>query len=296
MKIGWLKKNQRHFFVDMDPFLMLERLDIPGYFALAASKTDAAGAQELPAGLLLAVMKADRLVIEWIYVRKEFRMRGIGDGLMQAAFTVARQNGIRQVSAYVNEEWGRELVCPNEGLFLDAYGFTEKQPLAGERLTSIRELSEQLPRTNVTASRGIMVPLQQLTRTQEEDALASLCALPQAQMLYPPVKGKALLDDELSVLLKSRGEVCGGLLIQCIARTRYELIGGKLTQTKEQVLYPVYLCAETDDEAYMLFDAALQAAVKKYSKDTEVHILPELFRMQDRQSYGACAMWTRSSH
>ena len=63
------------FFVDMDPFLMLERMDIPGYFALAASETDEAGAQELPAGLLLCAMKKSSLVIEWIYVRKEFCMQ-----------------------------------------------------------------------------------------------------------------------------------------------------------------------------------------------------------------------------
>lgn len=281
MKIGLLNKDQRQLFVDMDPFLVLERMDLPGYFALAATETDEAGEQELPAGLMLCAKTESGLIIEWIYVQKAFRMRGIGDRLMETALTIARQNEWEYVEAYVNEEWGRELVCPGEELFLDAYGFTEKRPLPGEWLTSIRALSEQEHFKKVSEHGKIVVPLQQMTRAQAEEAYVALSALPQASMLYPPVDGKAFLDDELSFLLRSQGEVNGGLLLQCISRNQYEIVDGKVIQTKEQILYPVYLCAETIDDAKLLISAALRAAGKKYPKDTEIHVIVRTDRYRD---------------
>ena len=49
MKIGRLTKEQVDFFADMDPLLMLERLEFPNCFALAATETDMQTLEELPA-------------------------------------------------------------------------------------------------------------------------------------------------------------------------------------------------------------------------------------------------------
>ena len=54
--------------------------------------------------------------------------------------------------------------------------------------------------------------------------------------------GKAFLDDELSFLLRSQGEVNGGLLLQCISRNQYEIVDGKVIQTKEQILPDDVIC------------------------------------------------------
>ena len=53
MKIGRLTKEQIDFFADMDPLLMLERLEFPNCFALAATETDMQTREELPAGLMI---------------------------------------------------------------------------------------------------------------------------------------------------------------------------------------------------------------------------------------------------
>ena len=274
MKIGILMKEQRELFVDMDPFLMMERLELPGYFAMAATEFDEEENSELPAGLMIGEILSDKLIIEWIYVQNEFRNRGIAAQLLDAAFTIARKNNLPTVCAYLSEEWGRELVCPSEEVFLEAYGFGNRSSLAGEWLTNLRALSEQEYFQQSTDNLPIVTPLQQLISSQARTALDALAGKEDAVMLCPINGQQALFDEELSFLLSSKGEIKGGILVKCLSRNRNEVREGKVVLlAKEKVLYPVLLCASSESEQQALLSAALQAAMKKYAKDTEVHIL-----------------------
>ena len=274
MKIGILMKEQRELFVDMDPFWMMERLELPGYFAMAAAEFDEEENSELPAGLMIGEILSDKLIIEWIYVQNEFRNRGIAAQLLDAAFTIARKNNLPTVCAYLSEEWGRELVCPSEEVFLEAYGFGNRSSLAGEWLTNLRALSEQEYFQQSTDNLPIVTPLQQLISSQARTALDALAGKEDAVMLCPINGQQALFDEELSFLLSSKGEIKGGILVKCLSRNRNEVREGKVVLlAKEKVLYPVLLCASSESEQQALLSAALQAAMKKYAKDTEVHIL-----------------------
>lgn len=274
MKIGILMKEQRELFVDMDPFWMMERLELPGYFAMAATEFDEEENSELPAGLMIGEILSDKLIIEWIYVQNEFRNRGIAAQLLDAAFTIARKNNLPTVCAYLSEEWGRELVCPSEEVFLEAYGFGNRSSLAGEWLTNLRALSEQEYFQQSTDNLPIVTPLQQLISSQARTALDALAGKEDAVMLCPINGQQALFDEELSFLLSSKGEIKGGILVKCLSRNRNEVREGKVVLlAKEKVLYPVLLCASSESEQQALLSAALQAAMKKYAKDTEAHIL-----------------------
>lgn len=274
MKIGILMKEQRELFVDMDPFWMMERLELPGYFAMAATEFDEEENSELPAGLMIGEILSDKLIIEWIYVQNEFRNRGIAAQLLDAAFTIARKNNLPTVCAYLSEEWGRELVCPSEEVFLEAYGFGNRSSLAGEWLTNLRALSEQEYFQQSTDNLPIVTPLQQLISSQARTALDALAGKEDAVMLCPINGQQASFDEELSFLLSSKGEIKGGILVKCLSRNRNEVREGKVVLlAKEKVLYPVLLCASSESEQQALLSAALQAAMKKYAKDTEVHIL-----------------------
>ena len=274
MKIGILMKEQRELFADMDPFWMMERLELPGYFAMAATEFDEEENSELPAGLMIGEILSDKLIVEWIYVQNEFRSRGIGAQLLDAAFTIARKNNLPTVCAYLSEEWGRELVCPSEEVFLEAYGFGNRSSLAGEWLTNLQALSEQEYFQQPTDDLPIVTPLQQLTRSQAKTALDTLAGKEDAAMLCPINGQQASFDEELSFLLSSKGEIKGGILVKCLSRNRNEVREGKVVLlAKEKVLYPVLLCASSESEQQALLSAALQAAMKKYAKDTEVHIL-----------------------
>ena len=62
--------------------------------------------------------------------------------------------------------------------------------------------------------------------------------------------------------------------MKCLSRNRNEVRDGKVVLlAKEKVLYPIMFAASSESEQQALLSAALQAAMKKYAKDTEVHIL-----------------------
>lgn len=274
MKIGRLSREQIDFFADMDPLLMLERLEFPNCFALAATETDMQTGEELPAGLMVCAKSDDRLIIEWIYVAPSYRMQGIGEQMLVAAFDIAKQQQLPEICAYVNREFGREMVCPDEEKFLGDHLFDKEQQLPGEWLTDLRTLSEQPYFKQQKEWLPIVTPLQQLTRAKLREALDSLASLEGAAMLYSAADAGAYLDEELSFLLSAKGEIRGGILVQCISRNLYETVDDTLVSAgKEQVLSPVYFCAQSVQEEKALLFAAMQAAVKKYAPDTEVHII-----------------------
>lgn len=274
MKIGRLTKEQIDFFADMDPLLMLERLEFPNCFALAATETDMQTREELPAGLMVCAKSDDRLIIEWIYVAPSYRMQGIGEQLLVAAFDIAKQQQLPEICAYVNREFGREMVCPGEEAFLGDHLFNKEQQLPGEWLTDLRTLSENPYFKQQKEQLPFVTPMQQLTRAKMREALDSLASLEGAAMLYSAAEAGAYLDEELSFLISAKGEIRGGILVQCISRNLYETVDDTLVQAgKEQVLCPVYFCAQSKQEEKALLLAVRQAAEKKYAPDTEVHII-----------------------
>lgn len=274
MKIGRLTKEQIDFFADMDPLLMLERLEFPNCFALAATETDMQTREELPAGLMICAKSDERLIIEWIYVAPSYRMQGVGEQLLVEAFDIAKQLQLPEICAYVNREFGREMVCPGEEEFLKDHLFDKEQQLPGEWLTDLRTLSEQSYFKQQKERLPFVTPLQQLTRAKMREALDSLASLEGAAMLYSAAEAGAYLDEELSFLISAKGEIRGGILVQCISRNLYETAGDTLVQAgKEQVLYLVYFCAQSEQDEKALLLATMEAAEKKYAPDTEVHII-----------------------
>ena len=274
MKIGRLTKEQIEFFADMDPLLMLERLEFPNCFALAATETDMQTQEELPAGLMICAKSDERLIIEWIYVAPSYRMQGVGEQLLVAAFDIAKQLQLPEICAYVNREFGREMICPGEEEFLKDHLFDKEQQLPGEWLTDLQTLSEQNYFKQQKELLPFVTPLQQLTRAKLREALDSLATLEGAAMLYSAADAGAHLDEELSFLISAKGEIRGGILVQCISRNLYETACDTLVLAgKEQVLCPVYFCAQSEQEEKALLFAAMEAATKKYAPDTEVHII-----------------------
>ena len=54
MRITRLERDQRGFVLDLDPLMMLDRLEFPNAFALLAIESDAQTNDDLPAGPLIA--------------------------------------------------------------------------------------------------------------------------------------------------------------------------------------------------------------------------------------------------
>lgn len=274
MKIVRLTREHRAFFLDMDPFLMMERLEFPGSFALAAleEKEDIKG--DLPAGLMICSLGEDRLMIEWLCVAAEFRTQGVGEQLLIAAFEAAERGGLQTVCAYMNQAYGRELVCPYEEQYLKERLFASGQELPGEWITDIRTMAAHPYLKQKPDILSQAYALRVLSAAKLREGIAVLAGMKTVAMLYPVSGNSALFDPDLSFLLLRGDEVCGGVLVQSVVASGNEIRGDVSTPvTQEYTLYPVLFCATSEREACFLLVNALQAAEKKYAPDTDIHVI-----------------------
>lgn len=273
MKISRLTKEQRLFFLELDPLKMMERLDFPGSFALVATETDESTMEDIPAGLMICSTREDSLIVEWLCVAGAYRTQNIGEKLLLAAFDAAEQGQIGRVYAYINSEDGRELLCQGEELFFKERLFVNESELPGEWQTDLKELSAQ-PYFRQKLPDGFMaVPLAKLTTAQAREAAALLAGQKRTSMLYPVTGQSSYLEAELSFVTLNKGRMSGGLFVQRVSRQNYELLGGLPVQNDVDVLYPVLFCAGSEPEARALLLNSLRAARQKYVHDTPVRVI-----------------------
>lgn len=57
MKISRMTREQKDFFLDMDPLMMMDRLDFPNTFALIATLQNEEAGEDIPAGLMICSLQ-----------------------------------------------------------------------------------------------------------------------------------------------------------------------------------------------------------------------------------------------
>lgn len=57
MKISRMTREQKDFFLDMDPLMMMHRLDFPNTFALIATLQNEEAGEDIPAGLMICSLQ-----------------------------------------------------------------------------------------------------------------------------------------------------------------------------------------------------------------------------------------------
>lgn len=275
MKIFRLTKKDGELFLDMDPLFMMERLEFPGAFALAATVEQEGVNGDIPAGLAICMDTGKSIIVQWICVAAKFRKQGIGEHMLAAIYDTAVQLNYTTVSAYINKEYGRDLICQGEEKYLRDRLFAETKPLAGEWVTDIGSLKNIAISANKKTEAGNMkaVPLRVLPPGDRRAALRILSHKKYAASLYP-IDGKLeYLDLDVSCLLYDGDELSGGLLVQRVERVNTQLQGGTIKKYMENVLYPVCMCIESASGIKMLLAAVILAAEDKYSADSQVHVL-----------------------
>ena len=257
MKIIKLTKQQQRLFSWMDPFLVLERLEFPGSFALAATESADDEEAELPAGLMICHFKTDRLVIDWLWIAEQFRQQGIGDALLSAAVAIAEQRKLKYVSADMRMEFGQELICLGAEDYFGEHLFQKVQELPGEWMTSLQRLSMN-PYLKMKPKMTYDVELiNSLDQSKLRNVVAGFSKTPGVQMLYPVAGEESRLEQNVSCVIRDKDTICGGLMIQAVGNT----------------LYPVLLAARSLEEANALMHYSLIAALKKYHKPMDVRII-----------------------
>lgn len=268
-----LKKGQGIYFQQMDPLMYLERLDIPGYFALGAIIEDEKNRIDKPVGLMICLAVSDGLVIEWLGISEDYRLQGFGEEMLVKAFEIANENGLENLYAYFCGEYGRELVCDRDETYFRERLFAKEKKLSGEWLTDLRTL-ERLPYMNKKVDvLHKAIPLSTMNANEVRNALSILDEKEEGAKVYS-VKGKRqILDLDLSLVMYDGDRVCAGLLVQCINSTYDEYVNEQIENIKRQTLYPVYFWCEAKEDEKNLLYCSLLIALRKYKKDTPVRIM-----------------------
>lgn len=273
MKISRMTREQKDFFLDMDPLMMMDRLDLPNTFALIATQQNKVIGEDIPAGLMICSLKRRMLVIEWLCVAAAFRMQGIGEQLLVSAFDMASEGKLENIYAYINDEYGRDLICAGQENYFRERLFEREQILPGEWLTDLRTLALQpFFRRNPAASLQA-VSFRKLSTTMIRDGVAKLAKMKESAMLYAINGRMDLFDADLSFFLMDGEKICGGLLVQCVKRSLPDVHAEVPVYLTENVLYPVLFCAGSEAEASTLLLSSIKAATEKYALDTDVHVI-----------------------
>ncbi len=273
MRIAQLEKDQRGLVLDLDPLMMMDRLDFPDAFALIAVESDQKTRAARPVGLLIAHRAQELLLIDWLYIEHAHRMRGIGEQLLIAAFEYAAGSKIERLGAYFNDEFGRDAICSGDRNYFDEHLFMETQLLAGEWHMDLQQLAVQ---TNLL--RKIKTPLRvevlrNLRVEQANEVANQLLLAKQCETLYPIRKEAHFCDPDVSVILLDGDRLQGGLFVQCIERNAPRIERRAIIRTREHILYPMLCCAASDAEVAIMAAAALETALVKYKMNTQLHII-----------------------
>lgn len=273
MRISRLTKEQREYFQSMDPLMMMERLEFPGSFALAAIAEDEKSKKDIPAGLMICTIQKKDIRIDWMFVAAEYRTQGVGEALLLQVLDAAIAGGFTTVSAYFNEEYGRELICNGEEKFFRERMFYEERALPGEWVTDVKTLASQ----NISHKKPEEVPyIQSLQRVPVEVVKKGILSLAESEEndgLYDIVRARELFDRELSFLVLEKDRAVGGILVQHISTDYFDIQEGNIVKKTKETLYPVFWYGRNEQEERELLNAFVQAAKKKYSPDTDVHIV-----------------------
>ena len=273
MKITQITQEHREYFLSMDPLMMMEYLDYPHTFGLAAIVEDEESEKNIPAGLAIVTMMPDSLMIHWMCVEEEYRIQGIGEQLLAKIFDIAEERGNDTISAYFNQMFGRDMFCAGEEEYFRQRLFEEEKEFPGEWLTDLRTLLNlpQWKQEGTTSRKAFLLSKLPSYRWREY-----LSLFPEAESKIP------FADLELSPLLYDGDRACGILLVQQVKMDYYDLENENLIKRTKEVLCPIYLQAESLEDSKALVKAVLAAAKEKCSPETEVHII---IRQMKKEEY-----------
>ena len=103
MKFVHVDMELAGYFFSLDPFNCLNKLVLPGCFALGAFQETERGDE--PVSLIICQDIDDRLVIHWMYTLPGFRGSAIGSRLLILAFEEATARGVIDVAARISDEY-----------------------------------------------------------------------------------------------------------------------------------------------------------------------------------------------
>ena len=214
MKIAVILSEHLKFFEELDPFGFLERGTFPDRVCIGAVVENEEAECDDPAGLLVLKLQVDYITVEWIYVKEEYRMQGIGGALMEYAFNVSEDVGFDKLRLYLNEMPGRPKYCPYEIEFLNDYCFVPVSELNGEFSTTVKKLLKH-PVVGASADKNKKtVAAAELSDSQKQAFRKYVDKKDSTGFLYDKSYVMKFADKNISRVVQGKEGVSGAILVQ----------------------------------------------------------------------------------
>ena len=91
--------ENREYYADFVPADLLHMMYEPGYTTVGGYETEEKN--DVPVAVMIASKNGEDLVINWLYVAEDKRNLGYGGDLVDYAFTLARENSLKNIVAMV---------------------------------------------------------------------------------------------------------------------------------------------------------------------------------------------------
>ena len=253
MKLFRIDNTRIELFRWLDPWNCLERVGMPGYFAVGATIEE--DQYDVPAGLMFCFEIKNRIVIEWLCVDPDHRHERIGEELLLKAYEIAAYLEKEQVGVILDLSDEKKGFMEGAREYFAERLFEEEEQFRGIydiKLSDIKKMpwfsvADQV----VTKPLGSVGPKAYRTfiRTPQEELAGTLMCKSDISEL-----DMSILDKDLSRVILDGDEISG---ILAVAAT-------------DNCLVPLALYSESEKETEALMRSFLQEATLSYDPDTAV--------------------------
>ncbi|MCR5402609.1 MAG: GNAT family N-acetyltransferase [Butyrivibrio sp.] len=257
MRTAIIIEEHFDFFADLDPFGYLDRAEFPDRVCIGSVAEGKDGGEDIPAGLMILHIMDEKVIVEWIYVRPEFRMHGIGSELMAYAFKAAQASGFERLYLSRDKVPGREDICLYEDDFLSEYSFENEENFSGEWTQVIKDLLDNPLLGEAATKHKKTKPLSSLDDQKLLEFKELIIEKGDHGFLYEPAYTDEFADRDVSRVIIDGGRITGGILVQYSGDD----------------LYITGIYSEDRMDSIALCHGALMAAKEKYGEEKSVHIL-----------------------
>ena len=254
-----LTKDQMTYFEGMDPFLLLERTKFPGVYAIGVVDTDDDD-EDIPVGLAICTASGTDLIIEWLFVVKEMRGKGIGKKILEHIFEMADEGEMENVCAYFTADYERYNVFSDAEDFFRANSFDNEVELGGEWYTDLRMLMRDEKMKENREDPVAVVPLRRPVSYKTREILKEISTARTGQTFFSKKGLPGSYDPKLSFIVMEKQEVTGALMVMVV----------------DDVLYPTCIFASCEDDLRSMLNALIDSARRMGLLGNEMHFMMRL--------------------
>ena len=259
MRLRVLREEEIKDYRELDPFDMLERAALPGYYCVGVFASDG---RPKAAGLMLYQKTEEDMILEWMYVDQGKRGCGLGEALLEGAYRIALAEEKDTLKAALTDYWERDRVCSvHEGYIRDRY-FEEELPLSGEwhgRLSAFAKSHRIRKYETSDQTMGEIRMLSSFTAKERHRILEDLAKDPRGLLRQPVVKSEKAVERNISVCTMKGEKLTGAAIFEKAGTGIY--LSGFLARTREHAMVLLVRGLSAAAEAYP--DAMFHMILKK---------------------------------